>query len=117
MRRSWGSAVNLLSSLGLATTAIGAGVISSWINTNDITAIDPILKICYLELLEGLGVSRVMRNVEHLQSRMFKNLREEVKKNKRLQTALLLFVLYLMRRLPSKVGLPSPNNRRQIGRR
>ena len=116
-RRSWGSAVNLLSSLGLATTAIGAGVISAWINTNDITAIDPILKICYLELLEGLGVSRVMRNVEHLQSRMFKNLREEVKKNKRLQTALLLFVLYLMRRLPSKVGLPSPNNRRQIGRR
>lgn len=112
-RRSWGTAVNLVSSLGLATTAIGSGVISACMNTNNLTAIDPILEVCYLKLLEGLGVSRVMRNVEL----MFKQLREGVKKNKRLQMALAFFVLYYMRRMSTKVGLPSSNIRRRIGRR
>ena len=104
-RRSWGSALNLVSSLGLATTAIGSGVISAWMNTNNSTAIDPILEMCYLKLLEGSGVSRVMRNVEQ----MFKQLHEEVKKNKRLQMALAFFVLYFMRRMPRKVG---PNRKK-----
>jgi hypothetical protein len=109
-RRSWGSAVNLVSSLGLATTAISAGVLSAWMNTRNIKAIDPVLEMCYLKLLEKSGVSRVKRNFEL----MFKNIRGEIKKNKHLQMALAFFVLYFMRRMPRKV--PSSNNRRRIGR-
>jgi hypothetical protein len=102
--------VNIVSSLGLATTAISAGVLSAWMNTHSNKAIDPVLEMCYLKLLEGSGFSRVMQNVEL----MFKNIHEEVKKNKRLQMAMAFFVLYFMRRMPRKV--PLSNNRRRIGR-
>ena len=109
-RRAWGSAANLLTSLGLASTAVGAGIVSALLSSSNITAINPILEIIYVKVLEGSTVFRAHSNLE----RMFKRVREDIKKNKRLQSSLAFFVLYWIRSLTKKGGRHSCNARDQI---
>ena len=109
-RRAWGSAANLLTSLGLASTAVGAGIVSALLSSNNIPAINPILEIFYVKVLEGSAVSRAHCNLE----RMVKRVREDIKKNKRLQSSLAFFVLYWIRSLTKKGGRHSCNARDQI---
>ena len=104
-RRAWGYAANLLTSLGLASTAVGAGIVSALLSSNNITAINPILEIVYVKVLEGSTVSRAHSNLE----RMFKRVREDIKSNKRLQSSLAFFVLYWIRSLTKKGGRHSCN--------
>ena len=106
-RRAWGSAANLLASLGLASTAVGAGIVSALLSSNNITAINPILEIFYVKVLEGSAVSRAHSNLE----RIFTRVREDVKNNKRLQSALAFFVLYWIRSLTRKGDRSSCNVR------
>jgi hypothetical protein len=109
-RRAWGSAANFLTSLGLASTAIAAGVVSASLSgANNGTTIHPILEIFYYKVLEGSLASRVHGNVDRLVVR----LRDEIKRNKRLQTALAISVLYWISSLTRKGARRSCNFRQQ----
>ncbi|KAL3789396.1 hypothetical protein ACHAW5_010191 [Stephanodiscus triporus] len=110
-RRAWGSAVNLLASLGLASTAIGAGVVSALLSSNKITAIHPILEVLDRKILERSAASRAHTFVD----RMIKRVCDEIKKNKRLHSALAFFVLYRIRSLTRKRGRHSCNSPQQVG--
>ncbi|KAL3822956.1 hypothetical protein ACHAXA_011671 [Cyclostephanos tholiformis] len=97
-RRAWGSAVNLLTSLGLASMAIAAGAVSASLSGNNGTAIHAILEMLYCKVLEGSAASR-----------------DEIKRNKRLQTTLAIFALYWMRSLTRKGASRSCTARQQVG--
>ena len=107
-RLAWGSAANLLASLGLASTAIAAGMASAALSgANNDSMINPVLEILYYKVFEGSLASRVHCNVD----RLFVRLRDEIKRNKRLQMALAMSVLYWMKSLTRKGAHRSCNVR------
>jgi len=110
-RRTWGSAVKFLTSLGLASTAVGAGVASAVLSSNaaefGAMASHPIVGMLYSNILDKLRVSQMCELPKDSSNRMqwiFNRLREEIRKNKRLQAAWAFMVLNAMRSFPKKVA-------------
>ena len=105
-RRAWGSAVKFLASLGLVSTAIGAGVTSTVLSSNEAVfgamASNPIVGMLYSKMMDRLRVTQLYKLPMDIGNRaqlMLNRLREEIKKNKRLQAVVAFTVLYGMRRL------------------
>lgn len=105
-RRAWGSAAKFLTSLGLVSTAIGAGVTSTVLSSNEAVlgamASNPIVGMLYSKMIDSLRVTQLYKLPTVIGDRaqlMLKWLREEIKKNKRLQAAVAFTVLYGIRRL------------------
>ena len=112
-RRAWGSVVKVLASLGLVSTAIGTGLASALLsstntknassggNTTCVTTNHPILTMFYSKVMDQLSVPQTLS----LPIDIFKRIqwiREQVCKNKRLQSAVALMVVYGMRRFTKK---------------
>lgn len=113
-RRAWGSVVKVLTSLGLVSTAIGTGVASALLSSTNtknmassgdsttcVTTNHPILTMFYSKVMDQLSVPQTLS----LPMDIFKRIqwiREQVCKNKRLQSAVALMVVYGMRRFTKK---------------
>lgn len=102
-RRAWASVVKVITSLGLVSTAIGAGVLSTLLSSSnhaeeqsDLTC--PIVDIIGSQLLNQikLRIPSMTLSMDSINSRI-QWLWEQVRKNKRLQTSLALMVFYGMK--------------------
>eukprot|EP00984_Skeletonema_dohrnii_P002417 scaffold832_cov75-Skeletonema_dohrnii-CCMP3373.AAC.27 len=119
-RRSWASAMKFLTSAGLFSTAISAGVASHLLRSSDTTAASTLLfgdsatmTMLYSKLFDWIQVPSfplhsslpTSVNLEKITKKMhvmFHRLREEIKKNKRLQATFALMVLYGVKQLPGR---------------
>jgi len=119
-RRSWVSAMKFLTSAGLFSTAISAGVASQLLRSSDTTAAastllfgDCAMTVLYSKIFDWIQVSSfplysslpTSVNLEKITKKMhvmFHRLREEIKKNKRLQATFALMVLYGVKQLPGR---------------
>jgi len=120
-RRSWVSAMKFLTSAGLFSTAISAGVASHLLRSSDTTAAASTLlfgdnatmtmlyskifdwiQVPSFPLYSSLPISVDLEKITKKIHVMFHRLREEIKKNKRLQATFALMVLYGVKQLPGR---------------
>ncbi|KAK1739556.1 hypothetical protein QTG54_010099 [Skeletonema marinoi] len=120
-RRSWVSAMKFLTSAGLFSTAISAGVASQLLRSSDTTAAastllfgdNATMTMLYSKIFDWIQVPSfplysslpTSVNLEKITKKMhvmFHRLREEIKKNKRLQATFALMVLYGVKQLPGR---------------
>jgi hypothetical protein len=118
-RRSWMSAIKFLTSAGLFSTAITAGAASHLLRSSDATSTasimlgsnSPITMICskIIDWIQEVSSSPLYSSISSsvaldiISSKvhvMFHRLREEIKKNKRLQATVALMILYGVKQLP-----------------
>jgi len=116
-RRAWGSAIKLLTSLGLVSLAMGSGAASAMLSSNAIEfgamASHPIIGMLYSSILDLSSVSQMCQISTDIHGRIqniFNQIREVIQKNKRLQAALAFIVLHGMRSLLKKGG-PIPRRK------
>ena len=118
-RRSWMSAIKFLTSAGLFSTAISAGVASHLLRSSDATSSPATLLfgesaimtvLCskihdWIQLSSIPLYSSLPTSIHSVTSKMhvlFHRLREEIKKNKRLQATVALMILYGVKQLPGR---------------
>eukprot|EP00985_Skeletonema_marinoi_P030743 scaffold33654_cov139-Skeletonema_marinoi.AAC.2 len=120
-RRSWVSAMKFLTSAGLFSTAISAGVASQLLRSSDTTAAASTLlfgdnatmtmlyskifdwiQVPSFPLYSSLPTSVDLEKITKKMHVMLHRLREEIKKNKRLQATFALIVLYGVKQLPGR---------------
>ena len=119
-RRSWMSAIKFLTSAGLFSTAISAGVASHLLHSSDTTVASTLLfgdnatmttlyskifdwiQVPSFPLYSSLPTSVNLEKITKKMHVMFHRLREEIKKNKRLQATFALMVLYGVKQLPGR---------------
>jgi len=106
-RRAWGSAVKILTSLGLVSTAIGAGVASSMLSSSDHSTTagitNPLVAMLYSKMMDQLRIPKALPIMNTIGSRI-QWLREQVQNNHRLKTVVALTVFYGMKRYTLKGG-------------
>ena len=121
-RRSWMSAIKFLTSAGLFSTAISAGVASHLLRSSDTTTssastllfgesammtilcskIHDWIQLTLFPLYSSLPTSVHLETVTSKMRVMFHRLREEITKNKRLQATVALMILYGVKQLPGR---------------
>jgi len=120
-RRSWVTAMKFLTSAGLFSTAISAGVASHLLHSSDTTTAASTLlfgdnatmtilcskifdwiQVPSFPLYSSLPTCVNLEKITKKMHVMFHRLREEIKKNKRLQATFALMVLYGVKQLPGR---------------
>ena len=106
--RAWRSAAQFLASVGLAATAVSASVASKVLSPDSARSFatsNPIVGLVCYKVFDGLATSPWCRIPFDIYDRIpivSHQVREELKKNKRLQAALALMVLCGIKHLPRK---------------
>jgi len=100
-RRAWGSTVKVLTSLGLISTAVGAGVASSMLSSSNHSTktgiTNPLVAMIYSKVMDQLKIPKALPIMNTIGSRI-QWLQEQVRNNHRLKTVLALMVFYGMKR-------------------
>jgi len=107
-RRAWGSAVKILTSLGLISTAVGAGAASSMLNSSNHSTkagiTNPLAAMLYSKMMDQLRIPKTLPPIVNTIGSRVQWLQEQVRKNDKLKTVVALIVFYGMRRYTRKGG-------------
>ena len=106
-RRAWGSAIKVLTSLGLVSTAVGAGVASSMLSSSNhaTTGItNPLVAMLYSKMIDQIRIPKALPPIMNTIGSRMQWLQEQVRKNDRLKTVVALIVFYGTKRYTRKGG-------------